>query len=201
MKYDLQSEINDLPMSKVGKKKLITILKDIVKGPGQIKSGFEEDRIVIEVNTPEYEGYIIMIKNNQNRMFGGLKHKTLPQTITLHEEEYGTRYISGHEGCKGIYEVRFMPGEEKGQMKSVATFYDADVVDYCYSTKLAESILSRDISVKELLRPKGLIPDYEGESPAKGDEISVKPEDIMETVNYFRNNIPAIVEEPGGPLL
>lgn len=93
MIYDLGSEISGLQISNVAKRKLYTVLKNIVNKPGQIKVNYEANIILVSVETDEYEGAVVIQKKQQNKMNGGFKSKTTPQSVILHDEDYSTRYI------------------------------------------------------------------------------------------------------------
>lgn len=189
MIYDLGSEISGLQISNVAKRKLYTVLKNIVNKPGQIKVNYEASIILVSVETDEYEGAVVIQKKQQNKMNGGFKSKTTPQSVILHDEDYSTRYIEYNGENKGIYDVRFTK-DKKGRNKVVSTFYDGEVLDYLQVMKSDTGLLTTYNSVRQQLEPMGLLPDYEGTTDAKNSNISINPSIIIDTIEYFKIHVP-----------
>ena len=202
MTYDLGSEIDSLNLSTAAKKRLVTVLKDIIKKPGCLKYAYhvDLDQIELNVKTDQYEGEIYMFHKQQSKIMGCVKNKEIPQSVVFEGEFYSTRFIDETEDTKGIYQISFGPAGQ-GKMKTIVTYYDGEVLDYCKSIKIDGELLSKPLSIKEQLRPRGILPDYELELAANGEEFTVNPDRIVSLVNYIRSSNPEgnIIEE--GPKL
>lgn len=173
MKYSLMEELNGKIVDANLKENVFTVLKDIVKRPGQIKVVAPDQ--VVYVGTDEYHGSVRY--DRASKMSVDLQGKKLPVKIDVTPVSGYIKYTTE----EGLFEFLIIPtgttnGPEKNTFvntyNACVNFFDKETVDYVSGLK------DRDINEKSftsICSKYGIVPDEVLMSESK----SVKGEDLQ----------------------
>ena len=162
MVYSLETELSSKKeFSSVVVKKLYYYLGQIIKKPGLLEYSKEGEKIIVRFNTDQFYGDLAVIPSN-DEVYGKITNKKGTEVIIINDNLSSVRLLDlESEDRNGLYELSTKLDAENNAC--YLTFYDMDTVDYLSSLNEVNQVMYGRGFVRDNLRERGILPDYEKE--------------------------------------